>query len=177
MMRSQNTRAAIETFMVSSEARKAYAKTGIALPDGSYPIPDKAHLNYAIVLRRASNRSYATVVAHIRKRAAALGIKVDAARLASGSVQMSPLEEFVRTQSARQAKRRRSPLSIRGRDPSLRWPHLYDILRAKGHSKEAAAKISNSHLRYRRKGRLEGLPWQKANDAGELAKLRAKRRK
>lgn len=86
------------------------------------------------------------------------------------------MEEFAPRQSKRQAARRRSPRSIRGRDPSLRWPHLYDILRAKGYSKEKAARISNSRLRYRKKGRLEGLPWQQADNPKMLAKLRNRRR-
>lgn len=73
--------------------------------------------------------------------------------------------------SREQLRRRSSSKSIRGRDPSLRWPHLYDILRAKGYDKEKAARISNSRLRYRKKGRLEGLPWKKADNKRELRKL------
>lgn len=58
------------------------------------------------------------------------------------------------------------------RDPSLRWPHLYDILRSKGMSKEAAARISNAHLKHRRKGRLQGLPYKQADNPSALAKVR-----
>lgn len=86
----------------------------------------------------------------------------------------APIEvaEFARTKRE-QSKRRASSKSIGGRDPSLRWPHLYDILRAKGHDKSTAAAISNAHLRKRKKGRLEGLPWKKADNKKELRKLLA----
>lgn len=84
----------------------------------------------------------------------------------------SVVEEFVRSSQA-QAKRRASPRSIGQRDPSLRWPHLYDILRAKGYSKEKAARIANSRLRYRKKGRLEGLPYKQADNPGALRKVLA----
>lgn len=86
------------------------------------------------------------------------------------SIVASVYEEFARTRKE-QMRRRSSGKSIGGRDPSLRWPHLYDILRAKGHDKEAAARISNAHLRKRKKGRLQGLPWQKADNKRALKKL------
>ena len=82
------------------------------------------------------------------------------------------IEELARRSSKTQAARRRSPRSIGQRDPSLRWPHLYDILRAKGYSKEKAARIANSRLRYRKKGRLEGLPYKQADNPSALAKVR-----
>lgn len=47
--------------------------------------------------------------------------------------------------------------SIGGRSPSLKWPHLYDILRAKGYSKEKSARISNAKIGGRKQGRLRGL--------------------
>lgn len=74
--------------------------------------------------------------------------------------------------SKEQMKRRRSPRSIGQRDPSLRWPHLYDILRSKGYSKEKAARIANSRLKYRKKGRLQGLPYKQADNPSALAKVR-----
>lgn len=58
--------------------------------------------------------------------------------------------------------------SIGGRSPSLRWPHLFDLLRAKGYSAEKAARISNSRVGMRKKGRLEGLTYGKANDKKAL---------
>jgi hypothetical protein len=86
------------------------------------------------------------------------------------SVSLS-VEELARNAKA-QAARRKSPRSIAGRDPSLRWPHLYDLLRAKGYDKEKAARISNSRLRYRKKGRLQGLPWKQADSKRALSRVR-----
>lgn len=55
--------------------RRSYAKRGIAMPDGSFPIPDKAFLRKAIMtVGRAHPSKRAAVKAHIRKRAAALGV-------------------------------------------------------------------------------------------------------
>lgn len=147
-------------------SRQVAAKAGAALPNGKYPIRNKKELRAAIKLRHHSTESYGVVRAHILRRAAALGIKITAAQVASAS----PYEEFARS-AREQARRRASSKSIKGRDPSLRWPHLYDILRAKGYDKEKSARISNSRLRYRKKGRLEGLPWKKADNKKELRKL------
>ena len=59
-------------------SRKAYAKSGIALPDGKFPIPDKKHLRAAIAYRNSSSDSKAKINAHIRARANALHAKVPA---------------------------------------------------------------------------------------------------
>lgn len=83
----------------------------------------------------------------------------------------SRIEELARSAKT-QAARRNSPLSIGRRDPSLRWPHLYDLLRSKGYDKEAAARISNAHLRFRKKGKLEGLPYKQADSPAALARVR-----
>ena len=80
------------------------------------------------------------------------------------------VETFERSKRE-QARRRVSSKSIGGRDPSLRWPHLYDILRAKGHDKSSAAAISNAHLKHRKKGKLQGLPWKKADNKKALKAL------
>lgn len=61
--------------------------------------------------------------------------------------------------------------SIGGRSPSLRWPHLYDLLRAKGYSKEKAARISNSRVGMRKHGRIEGLPYKDADKKSALKKV------
>lgn len=56
----------------SEEVRQRYAKQGIALPDGSFPIPDRDALRRAIQsIGRASDQSKAR--RHIVKRARALG--------------------------------------------------------------------------------------------------------
>lgn len=56
----------------SPEDRKKKAKSGVAMPDGSFPIPDKDALRRAI--RLAGNaKNPAAAKAHIRKRAKALG--------------------------------------------------------------------------------------------------------
>jgi hypothetical protein len=58
----------------STDERKRLAKSGIALPDGSYPIPNAASLQDAIQAYGRSNPGdRARVRAHIIKRARALG--------------------------------------------------------------------------------------------------------
>lgn len=58
----------------SPEKRAEFSKSGIALPDGSYPIADKADLRDAIQsFGRAPASKQAQVRAHITKRAKALG--------------------------------------------------------------------------------------------------------
>lgn len=58
-----------------------------------------------------------------------------------------------------------------GRSASLKWPHLYDILRAKGYDKSKAAAISNSRLRFRKKGRKNVLTAQQAHNPAVLKRL------
>lgn len=58
--------------------------------------------------------------------------------------------------------------SIGGRSPSLKWPHLFDLLVAKGYDQSAAAAISNSRVWARKDGALGGLPWNKAKDPKAL---------
>jgi len=56
----------------TADQRKAAAKSGSAMPDGSYPIENKTDLENAVrAIGRAKNP--AAVKAHIKKRAAALG--------------------------------------------------------------------------------------------------------
>lgn len=57
----------------SPEQRKKYAGKGIALPDGSYPIPDKDALRRAIQAFGRETGDKGKLRAHIKKRAAALG--------------------------------------------------------------------------------------------------------
>ncbi len=53
---------------VSADERRRMARSGVAMPDGSFPIPDESHLRSAIRLaRNASQRR------HVIKRARALG--------------------------------------------------------------------------------------------------------
>lgn len=59
----------------TTEEREKYAKEGIALPDGSFPIPDAAALEDAA--RRLHQASDVPAVrAHIRKRAKELGVEM-----------------------------------------------------------------------------------------------------
>lgn len=51
-----------------AEDRRKMAKSGTAMPDGSFPIPDESHLRSAIRLAKTPAQR-----AHIKKRAAALG--------------------------------------------------------------------------------------------------------
>lgn len=53
---------------VSADERRKLAKSGQAMPDGSFPIPDESHLSSAIRLARTPEHR-----AHIKKRARALG--------------------------------------------------------------------------------------------------------
>lgn len=59
----------------TTEQRRRYAKSGIALPDGSFPIPDCGAAKDAISSqgRGQTPDSQRRVVAHIRKRVRALG--------------------------------------------------------------------------------------------------------
>lgn len=58
----------------SGEKREKLAKKGAAMPDGSFPIPDKDALRRAIQsIGRAKNPAKAK--AHIKSRAKALGLE------------------------------------------------------------------------------------------------------
>jgi hypothetical protein len=72
--RIASARPAAELAGISPRARKQLAKTGKALPDGSYPIRNAADLEVAIAASaRASEADRAEVRRHITKRARALG--------------------------------------------------------------------------------------------------------
>lgn len=59
---------------IGAEDRRKMADQGVAMPDGSYPIPDKQHLASAILLiGKADPSQRQAVKAHIIKRARALG--------------------------------------------------------------------------------------------------------
>lgn len=137
--------------------RQAAAKAGIALPNGKFPIPDKAHLKAAIKLRHNTTEPYGRVKAHIQARAAKLGVKLPASVLASGAY-----EEFAKGPGARQ-----------GRSNSLKWPWLYDKLVAKGYDHSKAAAISNSRIGTRKKGRISVLSAKVAHDPKVLKRLAA----
>lgn len=66
------------------------------------------------------------------------------------------------------------PKSIGGRSPSLKWPHLFDLLRAKGYSSEKAARISNSRIGMRKDGKLKGLSYKQANNPKALKRVLTK---
>lgn len=67
-----NDPAMIELRNFSSARRKELAKSGSALPDGSFPIENcEDHKNARILLGKAKNKAKAA--AHIAKRGAALG--------------------------------------------------------------------------------------------------------
>jgi hypothetical protein len=70
----QQRRAVLREAEFSTRQRSALAEKGAALPDGSYPIRNASDLRNAIqALGRAKNR--AAAMAHIRKRAKALGLE------------------------------------------------------------------------------------------------------
>jgi hypothetical protein len=59
----------------TASARRKAAKSGVAMPDGSFPIPDVAHVRKAIrAFGRANPSKRGAVKAHIKKRARALGV-------------------------------------------------------------------------------------------------------
>jgi len=57
----------------SKRERMSLAMKGQALEDGSYPIPDKAHLHSAIVLAQSGHGDVAAAKRLIKKRARELG--------------------------------------------------------------------------------------------------------
>ena len=63
----------------SRAKRKELAAKGMALPDGSYPIETKEDLHNAEVLANSGHGNVAAAKRHIRKRAAALGVKAKVA--------------------------------------------------------------------------------------------------
>lgn len=58
----------------SASERRASAKEGNALPDGSYPIPDKKHLHSAAVLAASKKGNWKAARSLIRRRARELGV-------------------------------------------------------------------------------------------------------
>lgn len=142
----------MSTIKLTKASRKAFAKTGIALPNGKFPIPDKAHLRAAIAYRHKSRGvKYGQVVAHIQARAKALGVKVPV---------LASAEEFAG-----------KPKGAYGRSNSLKWPHLYDILVSKGYDHSTAAAISNSRVGLRKTGRKNVLKASEAHNPAVLARL------
>lgn len=61
----------------SAEERRQSAKEGNALPDGSYPIPDKKHLHSAAVLAASKHGNWQAAQRLIRKRARELGVDIN----------------------------------------------------------------------------------------------------
>jgi hypothetical protein len=60
----------------TADGRKKAAKSGHALPDGSFPIEDRKHLHSAAVLASSGHGNVAAAKALIRKRARELGVDV-----------------------------------------------------------------------------------------------------
>lgn len=65
----------------------------------------------------------------------------------------------------------KGPGARHGRSNSLKWPWLYDKLRAKGYDKSKAAAISNSRVHMRKKGRWSVLPAKAAHNTEVLKRL------
>lgn len=135
-------------------SRAAYAKSGIALPDGKFPIPDKAHLQAAIAYKHKTSEPYPKVKAHILRRAKDLGVTVH--------LSADLVEELSQGPGKRQ-----------GRSNSLKWPWLYDKLVAKGYDHTKAAAISNSRIGMRKNGRISVLSAGQAHNPKVLKKLAA----
>lgn len=161
-------------FSLSAEARRIAAEKGEALPDGSFPIRNRRELLAAVQRRKAGNISEKRVIEHIRKRAKALGVEVDLPPAGSdepAEVMMSASENTVIVVSF-------DPEAITaagkrfGRSPSLKWPWLFDTLKAKGYDSSKAAAIANSRLKFRKKGRLNVLTRQQAHNPAVMARVR-----
>jgi hypothetical protein len=75
------------------------------------------------------------------------------------------------TASGRYEEFAKGPGARHGRSNSLKWPWLYDKLRAKGYDKSKAAAISNSRIHMRKKGRISVLPAKAAHDPKVLQRL------
>jgi pyruvate/2-oxoglutarate dehydrogenase complex dihydrolipoamide acyltransferase (E2) component len=61
----------------SAEERRQSAANGEALPDGSYPIPDKKHLHSAAILAASGHGNVSGAKRLIRKRAREMGVDVN----------------------------------------------------------------------------------------------------
>ena len=66
----------------SADQRRKLASEGKALSDGSYPIADAEDLKNALTLARSGHGNVSGAMALIRKRAKALGVKLDEKSLA-----------------------------------------------------------------------------------------------
>lgn len=81
----------------SAKQRKSAKKSGAAMSDGSYPIYNQEDANNAWKLRgKSKNHSESSVVAHIRKRVKALGLKMpgsDSTRESDPAAQAGASEE------------------------------------------------------------------------------------
>lgn len=84
-------------------------------------------------------------------------MKLPASLVASGKY-----EEFAKGPGLRQ-----------GRSNSLKWPWLFDKLRAKGYDASTAAAISNSRIGTRKNGRISVLKVGEAHSATVLKRLAA----
>lgn len=157
-------------FSLSAEARRIAAEKGEALPDGSYPIRNRRELLAAVQRRKAGNVSEKRVIEHIRKRAKALGVEVDLppvgseepAEVAMSSVIVVSFESGAITAAGKKYNRSKS----------LKWPWLFDQLKAKGYPPEKAAAIANANLKFRKKGRLNVLTRKQAENPNVLARVR-----
>ena len=69
----------------TAEQRRKHAKSGAALPDGSYPILNQEDANNAAILAGKGKAAKSTVHAHIRKRVKALGLKMPPSVAAASS--------------------------------------------------------------------------------------------
>jgi hypothetical protein len=70
---------------VSAEDRKKMAKTGVAMDNGDFPIPDKGHLNSALGHFSGYSGDKAAAKAHIKKRAKVLGVDLSEGDFDGGS--------------------------------------------------------------------------------------------
>lgn len=64
----------MRTAFIGAGKRRKLAAKGHALPDGSYPIPDVAHLHAAAVLAASKHGNFKAAKALIRRRAKELGV-------------------------------------------------------------------------------------------------------
>jgi len=155
---------------ITAQERRDAAEKGEALPDGSFPIRNRKELLAAVQRRKAGNISEKRVIEHIRKRAKDLGVEVDLppagseepAEVGMGTMIVISFDPETVTAAGRKFDRSKS----------LKWPWLFDTLKAKGYPPSKAAAIANANLKFRKKGRLNVLTRKQAENPSVMARVR-----
>lgn len=87
------------TKYVSAADRRTYAKQGVAMKNGDFPIPDKGHLKAAVGRLKNYKGDKAAARRHILKRARALGVSLNLSKADDQTREVVELLRAVRTAS------------------------------------------------------------------------------